>query len=447
MTLLKAIESPLLSGALQIVQTLRSSHHEALFAGGVVRDLLLGRPISDIDVATSAHPDQVEALFPHTIPVGKQFGVVLVILNGISYEIATFRKDRAYTDGRHPNGVEFVGRREDALRRDFTVNALFLDPLTEEIIDYVEGQLDLERRIIRTVGTPAERFEEDKLRLLRAVRFACQLGFEIESDTFREMERRSTTVGQVSQERIRDEVIKILTGPSPASGLQLLFDTRLLHAVLPEAAAMSGVEQPPEFHPEGDVFEHTKLMLELSGGNLSASLALGILLHDVGKPPTFRVAERIRFDGHAEMGAEMAAAICRRLRISNDLTGQVVDLVKHHLRFIHVTDMRESTLKRFLRMENFEEHLALHRLDCLSSHRDLSNYTFSKQKLEEFGQEVIRPKPLLNGLDLISLGFKPGPVFSEILTGLEDRQLEGAITTKEEALEYVKSNWPPNTTH
>lgn len=439
--MLERINSSLLAGGQVIVGTLRAEGYEALFAGGVVRDLLLGRQVSDIDVATSAPPEAVERLFPNSIPVGRQFGVVVVVIDSIPYEVSTFRLEHGYEDGRHPTSVEFTDARQDALRRDFTVNALFLDPQTEEVLDFVGGQMDLQDRIIRTVGQPEARFREDKLRILRALRLACQLNFQIDPLTWEALRRFAPELPQVSWERIRDELLKTLTGPNPARGLQLLSESGLLEVILPEVAALRGVPQPPEFHPEGDVFEHTNLMLKL-GENLSETLALGALLHDVGKPPTFAVRERIRFDGHAEVGAEMAREVCRRLRLSNEQTEAVVDLVKNHLRFIHVREMRESTLKRFLRKANFHEHLELHRLDCLASHGDLSNYHFCRQKLEELSREAMRPPPLIRGHDLIALGFKPGPVFKEILTAVEDLQLEGGLSSKEEALQWVHEHYP-----
>lgn len=440
MSLQKWVEPLLLKGALAIIDRLHDNGHEAYFAGGAVRDLLLRKDITEIDIATSALPDEVEGLFAKTIPVGKAFGVVVVVEGSSNYEVTTFRKESEYRDGRHPSSVEFTDAQSDVQRRDFTVNALFLIPADEQVIDYVQGQEDLERRLIRTVGSPDHRFSEDKLRILRALRLACQLGFEIEEETYHQVQRFAPELTQVSWERIRDELLKILTGPDPSRGLNLLLDSGVLERILPEAAAMAGVEQPPQFHPEGDVFVHTCLMFELAG-KLTDTLALGILLHDVGKPPTFTVKERIRFDGHVEQGARMAEDICRRLRISNDMTEPVVDLVKNHLRFIHVQEMRESTLKRFLRKENFDEHLELHRLDCLASHGNLSNYDFCKEKQEAFTLEQMRPKPLIKGQDLIDLGMKPGPVFSEILDALEDLQLEGHLTDKEESLDWVREKY------
>jgi poly(A) polymerase len=407
----------------------------------VVRDLLLGNPHSDIDIATSALPEEIEALFPQTVAVGKQFGVMIVVVNSINYEVATFRAEGGYVDGRHPSSVRFTGAEEDARRRDFTVNGLFLDPLATEVIDYGGGLEDLKRRLIRTVGNPAERLEEDKLRVLRAVRFVCQLNFEIHPDTWEEVKRQASKLLQVSWERIRDELIKILTGPAPARGLDLLSESGILDVVLPEVADMRGVPQPPEFHPEGDVFVHTRLMFQIAGRVRDPNLALAVLLHDVGKPATLTVRDRIRFDGHDQKGAEMAEAIGRRLRLPGEQIEEVVDLVREHLRFIPVAEMRESTLKRFLRKENIEKHLELHRLDCLASHGDLTSYDFCRAKLAEFSQEAMRPAPLLNGHDLIALGLTPGPLFSEILSSLEDLQLEGKIVSREEALAWVRSHF------
>jgi tRNA nucleotidyltransferase/poly(A) polymerase len=442
---LSSIPANLLEGALQITRTLEESGHRALLAGGVVRDLLLGRSIADLDIATSAPPEMVEALFHRTIPVGKQFGVVVVVVEGKQYEVATFRTEGGYLDGRHPTVVHFAGAEEDARRRDFTVNALFLDPESLEIIDYAGGLDDLERRLIRTVGNPAERFQEDKLRLLRAVRFACQLDFTIDDRTFEQVRKQAASLVRVSPERIRDELIKILTGPDAARGLDLLSESGTLEVILPEVAALKGIQQPPEYHPEGDVFVHTRLMFQLAGRIRDPILALAILLHDIGKPPTFTVRERIRFDGHDHKGAEMAERVCRRLRLSSEETAEVVELVREHLRFIPVREMRESTLKRFLRKDNIGRHLELHRLDCLASHGDLTSYGFCLEKLEEFGQEAMRPRPLLNGDDLIALGLEPGPVFSEILAQLEDLQLEGRLSSREAALDWVNANYGKST--
>jgi poly(A) polymerase len=440
MSLQERVDPHLLKGALAIIKTLHDQGHAAYFAGGAVRDLLLEKSITEIDIATSASPQEIEQLFPKTIPVGKQFGVMVVVQDTADFEVTTFRKEGDYVDGRHPTQVSFTDAQHDVQRRDFTVNALFLNPFTEEVLDYVKGKEDLEGKVIRTVGPPQLRFQEDKLRLLRALRLACQLDFEIEQQTYQQVKEHASQLTQVSWERIRDEVLKILTGPDPSRGLKLLFDSGILEVILPEVAAMHGVEQPPEFHPEGDVLVHTRLMFELSQER-SETLSLAILLHDVGKPPTFVVKERIRFDGHADLGAKMAEKICRRLRISNQQIEEVVDLVKDHLRFIHVQEMRESTLKRFLRKTNFSDHLELHRLDSLASHGDLSSYHFCREKLEELSQEAMRPKPLINGHDLIRLGLEPGPLFSEIMSAIEDFQLEGKLSSKEETLDWVKEHY------
>jgi poly(A) polymerase len=436
----KVVDPELWEGALFIARRLKNAGYLVYFAGGAVRDLLLGRTVSDIDVVTSAPPERVEALFERTIPVGRQFGVVIVVVGNYQYEVATFRGEDRYLDGRHPSQVVFADPETDARRRDFTINALFYDPFSETIIDFVGGREDLARGVLRAVGDPHARFREDRLRLLRAVRLACQLDFTIEAATFDAIRREAAGVGEVSAERVRDELIRLLTGPAPARGLDLLLETGLLQVILPEVVAMVGVPQPPEFHPEGDVFAHTRLMFE-KADSLHEALALGVLLHDVGKPPTFRVEDRIRFDGHAEVGAEMAVEICRRLRFPNQTTLRVKELVRQHLRFMHVREMRVSTLKRFLLQEHFEDHLELHRLDCLASHGDLTNYEFCREKLEELQREPTRMPRLLTGHDLIDAGFRPGPIFSRILGSLEDLQLEGKITSREDALRWLKTNW------
>ena len=435
--LLKNLDPELLRGAARIISKLREADHEAYIAGGAVRDLILGRSVGDLDVATSADPDTVESLFPVTIAVGKRFGVMIVVENGINYEVATFRAEGDYSDGRRPDRVEFVDARTDVQRRDFTVNGVLLDPSSGEILDYCEGKKDLEAKIIRTIGKPAARFGEDKLRLIRAVRFAGQLGFEIDAETWGELRRQSGDIEQVSHERIRDELLKMLTAKNADRGLRLLLESGLLVVILPEVAAMVGVEQPPEFHPEGDVWSHTCLMFRLVS-DPSETLALGMLLHDVGKPLTYSVRDRIRFDRHAEVGADLAARICRRLRVSNQQLQTVVELVRQHLRFMHVQQMRESKLKRFLRQESFDEHLELHRVDCLASHGDLTAYDFCRQKLDELSEEEIKPPPLLTGHDLIGLGLEPGPRFGEILSAVEDRQLESEFKSREEALKWVR---------
>jgi len=437
---LNRIEARLREGALHITKVLAAEGYQVYFAGGAVRDLLLNRSFDEIDIATSAPPDVVEELFPKTIGVGRDFGVVVAVVGGTNYEVATFRSESGYTDGRHPGEVRFTDARQDALRRDFTVNALFLDPATEAVIDFTEGRKDLDRALIRTVRDPGLTFGEDRLRVLRAIRFACQLGFRIDDPTYEGVTRYAHRLSRISWERIRDEILKILCGPEPARGLTLLSDSGVLEAVLPEVFEMHGVMQPPAFHPEGDVFQHTRLMFSLAR-NLSPTLALGVLLHDVGKPKTSAFRERIRFDGHAELGGRMAEEVCRKLKLSSAQIQQVVRLVKDHLRFMHVRQMRESTLRRFLRTEGFDEHLELHRLDCLASHGDLSNYDFCREKLSELDQEALAPPPLINGHDLIAMGLQPGPLFSEVLKQAEDLQLEGLLTAREDALAWVRKTF------
>ncbi|HZS26431.1 MAG TPA: CCA tRNA nucleotidyltransferase [Candidatus Angelobacter sp.] len=435
--------------ALRIARELRRHGYSAYLVGGCVRDLLLGREPADFDVTTSATPQQVMQVFPQTYAVGAQFGVVLVPafrdVDGeranFSTEVATFRSDGTYSDGRHPDEVQFSkDARLDVQRRDFTINGLLLDPDTTEVLDYVGGREDLQRGIVRTIGTPHQRFAEDKLRMLRAVRFAARFGYTIDDKTFASIRELALLIHQVSHERVRDEILKMLTEGHARRAFELLDETTLLEQVLPEIKKMQGVAQPPQYHPEGDVWVHTLMLLEGLPAGSSKTLALGALLHDVGKPPTFRVApDRIRFDGHAEIGTKMAEEICRRFRMSNEDTGQVMALVANHMRFADVTRMKESTLKRFFRLPGFEEHLELHRLDCSSSHHDLSLYEFAKEKFHTMPQEQIRPEPLITGNDLIAAGYQPGPMFKELLMAVEDAQLEGSINTKEEALGLVKS--------
>ncbi len=411
--------------------------------GGCVRDMLLGRRPSDFDVATEARPDRILSLFPRAERVGAHFGVVLVTENGAQVEVATFRSDHAYLDGRRPERVEFeTDPRQDVLRRDFTINALLLDPETGQVLDFVNGRADLDAGLVRAIGDPELRFQEDHLRLLRAVRFAARLRFAIEPATFEAMRRLHPLISHVSAERIRDEVTRILTEGGARRGFELLDETGLLTDLLPEIAAMKGVEQPPEFHPEGDAWTHTLLMLE-GLRDPTVTLALGVLLHDVGKPPTFRIAERIRFDGHVEVGARMTVSILNRLRFSNAQVRQVEELVAHHLRFKDVNKMRESTLKRFLRLDRFPEHLELHRLDCLSSHRNLEHYHFMRDKWQQLTAEQLKPEPLLSGDDLIASGYRPGPSFGSVLAAVEDAQLESRIHSREEALALARSLLEP----
>jgi poly(A) polymerase len=429
-----------------ICETLRRNGHEALLVGGCVRDLLLGREASDYDVATDATPERVMALFPESIAVGAQFGVVLVPRDGCKVEVATFRSDVGYSDGRHPDSVVYARTpKEDVQRRDFTINGLLMRHDIGEVLDFVGGQGDLKNRVIRAIGEPDRRFAEDKLRLMRAVRFAARFGFVIEPDTLAAVRRRATEITQVSAERLRDELTKLLTEGAARPGFELLEETGLLPVVLPEIAAMKGVEQPPQYHPEGDVWIHTRLMIQQLAPGTSPTLAWGVLLHDVGKPPTFRSAEdtgdRIRFDGHVDVGVPMAEAICRRLRFSNEDTEQILALVANHMRFKDVEQMKASTLKRFVRLPRFEEHLQLHRLDCLSSHRNLESYSFVLRVLAETPPEQIRPARLLTGDDLQEMGYQPGPIFSEILRSVEDAQLEGQLESRKDAEEYVRKRF------
>ncbi len=424
--------------ARDIVSTLRLHGYQGYLVGGCVRDLLLGVPPKDYDVATDARPENLIHLFPDARLVGAHFGVILVRRDAAEVEVATFRSDHDYRDGRHPGHVVFeTDPRQDVLRRDFTVNALLLDPSTDQVLDFVGGRDDLETGIIRAIGDAEQRFREDHLRLLRAVRFAARLGFELDSETESAIVRLAPLIQTVSAERIRDEIVRILTEGGARRGFELLDRTHLLRQILPDIAAMKGVQQPPEFHPEGDVWTHTLLMLE-GLRDPTPTLALGVLFHDVGKPPTFRVAERIRFDGHVEIGVEMTKQIMSRLRFSRDEIEAVCALVNHHMRFKDAPRMKDSTLKRFLRLQHFEEHMELHRLDCESSHRMLNNYFFVRQKQEEFGRERISPPPLLTGKDLIAEGYKPGPEFSAWLNAVEDAQLEGRINTKDEAVQLVR---------
>jgi putative nucleotidyltransferase with HDIG domain len=405
----------------------------------------MGRTPIDFDVATSARPDALLRLFPRAGKVGAHFGVVLVHENDAHVEVATFRSDHEYHDGRHPEGVHFeTDPGQDVLRRDFTINALLLDPETGEIEDFVGGRADLDAKLIRAIGDPERRFREDHLRLLRAVRFAARFGFEIERKTCEAIVSLAPSIKSVSAERVRDEISRILTEGGARCGLELLDATGLLEQVLPEVAKMKGVQQPPEFHPEGDVWTHTLLMLD-GLRDPTLTLALGVLLHDVGKPDTFRIAERIRFDGHVEKGIEIAHALLTRLRFPNHVIEGAEALIANHMKFMEVPRMRESTLKRFMRQPDFEEHMQLHRLDCLSSHGGLDNYDFVRRRQQEVPPEQLKPPPLLTGRELIAAGYRPGPMFGIVLSEIEDAQLEGRITTAEEALELAKAKLDQST--
>jgi len=425
-----------------VIAKLRGAGHQAYLVGGSVRDLLLGAKPKDFDVATDARPERIMDLFPKSGQVGAHFGVVLVREGLAQVEVATFRSDHDYTDGRRPASVHFESDpRQDALRRDFTINGLMMEADTGKVLDYVGGRADLERRVVRAIGDPDARFGEDHLRLLRAVRFAARLGFEIDSTTFEAIRRHHALILKVSAERIRDELTRILTEGGARRGFELLDASGMLADLLPEVAAMKGVGQPPQFHPEGDVWTHTLLLLE-GLGRATPTLAWGALLHDVGKPPTFRVAERIRFDGHVEEGVRLAHGILNRLRFSRDNMERVEALIANHMRFKDAHRMKESTLKRFLRMPDFAEHLELHRLDCLSGNRNLENYELAKRKLEELPEEQLKPAPLITGADLIAEGYEPGPRFAKMLAAVEDAQLEGRIGSREEALAMVREMFP-----
>jgi len=436
------LESPGYCGAVAIIRRLREHDFTAYVVGGAPRDLLLGTRPTDYDIATDARPEQVRSFFEKTIPVGEQFGVVLVLLDETPYEVATFRADGKYLDGRRPTRVHFCQPREDALRRDFTVNALILDPIKRKILDFVGGRRDLRERRIRTVGDPEERFTEDHLRLIRAVRFAARLDFRIERQTFAAIRRLASRIRKVAAERLGAELVKILTGPRAGLALRLLSESSLLAHLMPEAEAMRGCEQPPNFHPEGDVFIHTCLMLDLAE-RPSPALALAILLHDIAKPRTQRrTPERIRFDGHCEMGAEMAGRICRRLKLPKAVIERARYLIANHLRIKDAPNMRPARLKRFLREEGFPELLELLRLDSLASHGDLRAHEWCRRTLDDLSREQIAPPPLLTGHDLIALGYRPGPLFKTILTAIETAQLEGEIATADEARHFVRRVFP-----
>ena len=429
-----------------ICEVLQRNGYQALLVGGCVRDLLLGRDAADYDVTTDATPERVMELFPDSIAVGAQFGVVLVPHDGVKVEVATFRSDVGYSDGRHPDHVVYSKTpQEDVQRRDFTINGLLMRHDTGEVLDLVGGQADLRAGIVRAIGQPSLRFAEDKLRMMRAVRFAARFGFEIEAETFHAIRKRVAEIHQVSPERLREELTKMLTEGGARRAFELLEETWLLHQALPEIAAMKGVEQPPQFHPEGDVWIHTRIMIEKLPAGASPTLAWGVLLHDAGKPATFKSAQetgdRIRFDGHVDVGVRMAEELCRRLRFSSEDTEQILALVANHMKFKDVGEMRTSTLKRFVRQPHFEEHMQLHRLDCLSSHGNLDSYEYVRRFLSVTPPEQVRPARILTGDDLMRMGYTPGQLFKQILQAVEDAQLEGQIRTRDEAETYVRKNF------
>src|SRR6266480_117212 len=436
--------------AISVVRKLQESGYQAYLVGGCVRDLIFGREPADYDIATDATPDQVMQIFPETYAVGAKFGVVLVPApfhnanENEVVEVATFRSDVGYSDGRHPDQVRYSkDPREDVERRDFTVNGLLLDPVKDEVLDFVGGRKDLNAGIIRAIGEPERRFAEDKLRMLRAVRFAARFGYTLEPLTFAAIQKLAPQIHQVSRERVRDELTKMLTEGQARGAFLMLDQTGLLREVLPEISAMKGVEQPPQFHPEGDVFVHTLLLLDKLPQPCPPTLAWGALLHDVGKPATFRLApDRIRFDGHVDVGIKMTEEISRRLRFSNDDAAQILALVGNHMRFAQAQQMKQSTLKKFMRMPHFEEHLELHRMDCQASHGDLTSFNFVREKMEAMPADVMRPGPLITGNDLIDAGYSPGPQFKEILAAIEDGQLEGRLRDREAAMEFVRQQFP-----
>ena len=430
-----------------VCTTLQHHGHQAFLVGGCVRDILLRRDPADYDVATNAAPQEVLQLFPYALDVGAQFGVVLVRQDSLKVEVATFRSDVGYSDGRHPDQVVYSQTpEEDVQRRDFTINGLLMRHDTGEVLDFVGGRADLAAKIIRAIGEPSRRFAEDKLRMLRAVRFAARFGYAIEPATFTAIRQHANEIQVVSAERIREELTKLLTEGAARRGFELLDELGLLSQLLPEIAAMNGVPQPPQFHPEGDVWIHTLLMLESLPIGVSPTLAWGVLLHDIGKPPTFRSAtetgDRIRFDNHVDVGVRMADNLCRRLRFSNDETDQITALVANHMKFKDVAQMRQSTLKRFVRLPHFDEHLELHRLDCQSSHGKLDAYEAVRAFLAQTPPTDVRPPRLLSGDDLKDLGYTPGPEFQKILATLEDAQLEETVQTREQALDFIRRHYP-----
>ena len=429
--------------ARKIVHRLREAGHQAFFAGGCVRDSLMGKTPHDFDIATSARPEEVQALFPRTIPVGAQFGVVLVVEEGRDYQVATFRSDGTYLDGRHPRSVSFTSAEGDAKRRDFTINGLFYDPVEGKVLDFVGGREDLESRTLRAIGNPAERFAEDKLRLLRAVRLATVLDFTIEAGTWNALCAGAATIHDVSAERIRDELVKIFAAPQRLRGFDLLDASELLEEILPEILPLKGCEQPPDFHPEGDVFVHTRLMLALLPAEASVPLVLATLFHDLGKPPTMERDHtgRIRFNGHESVSAQMTEKIMRRLRFSNEEIEATTAMVQNHMVFKDVQNMRVSRLKRFLARPTFEDELELHRADCLASHGNLDNYEFLKRRRVDLAHEPLIPQPLLTGHDLIAMGWKPGPKFKTVLDAVQVRQLEGILRTRQEAISWVEKEY------
>jgi poly(A) polymerase len=435
--------SPMEKTAREIAARLREDGHIAYFAGGCVRDIVRGKTPKDFDIATDAKPEVVQKLFPRTYAVGAHFGVILVLENGFQFEVATFRSDDAYVDGRHPSAVHFSSPEEDAKRRDFTINGMFYDPVAEKVIDFVGGGSDIKAKLVRAIGDPTRRFVEDRLRMLRAVRFTTVLDYKIDNQTWDALVAKASSINEISAERIREELVRIFVCPNRIRGWDLLDSSGLMRAILPEIDSMKGCAQPEQFHPEGDVFEHTRLMLQLLPEKVSVPLIFAVLLHDVAKPRTATVDQtgRIRFNEHDRIGAQMTEEIMRRLRFSGVEIDATVEMVRQHMVFKDVPKMRVAKLKRFMARPTFGDELELHRVDCEGSHRILDNYEFLVRKREEFANEPIIPPPLVRGDDLIVLGLKPGPKFGQILEAVETRQLEGRLETREEALDWVKREY------
>jgi len=437
---------PVVDAAKKVVRELRQAGFEAFFAGGFARDILINRPVHDIDIATNAHPDRVVSLFPGSRGFGKSFGVIQVEMDGFMFEVATFRQDKGYQDGRRPDAVVFTTASEDASRRDFTVNGMFYDPVSHMITDYVEGKKDIESRLIRAIGSPTLRFQEDHLRLMRAVRFSAVLEFDIEPETLKSIQMLAHKLESISMERIRGEMMRIfMESPRPGDALELLNTTGILPVILPEVRNLMGVEQPPEFHPEGDVYQHVKLMLN-SMKERSPKLIWSILMHDIAKPATFAIGTNrdgksvIQFRGHAEKGAEMAESIMKRFRCSNDETDDVKIAVLNHMRFISVPEMKNSTLRKWVGSPTFPLELELHRIDCLGCHRNLDHYEQINDFQKKLREEPVLPVPLLRGQDLLTAGFTSGPAMGKILKLIYDAQLEGTFSTRDEALDWLNAN-------
>jgi poly(A) polymerase len=431
---------------LSVLKTLRGSGFEAVFAGGCVRDMLLGRHPKDFDIATNALPDDIRKIFPRTVPVGEAFNVILVLdaaeTNPNKVEVATFRSDIGIADGRHPSKVVIATAEEDVKRRDFTINGMLYDPIEDKILDWVGGQKDLKDGVVRAIGEPTLRIQEDHLRMLRAFRFAARYSFKLDKELLGAIQKLAPLIQKISAERIFDEITKMITSANADLAMQMMSDSGILQYILPEALAMQGCQQPAEFHPEGDVWIHTLLLLKQCDG-ASPELAWGCLLHDIGKPPTFshEPPDRIRFNNHQNIGAEMAEKILKRLKASTHLTDIVCELTRDHLKFKDAPQMRPATLKRFLRNPHFDLHLKMHFIDCMASHQNMTLYEFCIEELKKLPPEVLRPAALLSGHDLISMGFKPGPQFKMILEALETEQLEGRILDKAGALKFVTANF------